>query len=184
MPEKSLAALANEKVPFPLAAQWAGIDVYDDVSAERGVKVYCPFGEVEHPDGGLEPAMRIYRDHGWCFAEGRYFTVVSLLAEVWQTSRAETAAEALRRIGYVPASYAHLFETAQRDPEPDTDALAGALVIWCEQRCQADWTTVQYLPDVARMLARCLGLLPLVKDEADCRTWLAVSKEAMQRVLT
>lgn len=182
MRRKSVITLANEKVPFPQAAQWAGIDVWDDVSPERGAKVYCPFGEVEHPDGGLEPAMRVYQDHGWCFAEDRYFTVTSLLAEVWQVSRAEAAAGALQRIGYIPPSYDELYDAAVRDPEPDEGALATALITWCAGQ-RDDWSTVQYVPAVARMLSRCLGLLPLVHDEADCQVWLDASKQAMQRVL-
>lgn len=179
----SLITLANAKVPFPLAARWAGIEVWDD-PGPRGVKVYCPFGEVEHPDGGLEPAMRVYEDHGWCFAESRYFTVCSLLAEVWETERAEAAAEALRRVNYVPASYAHLFTEASKEPDPDTDALAAALVTWCESVAGADWPAASTAPVVARQLARCLGLLPLVRNRQDCDTWLTASKQAMQRVLT
>ena len=179
---KSLTRLANEHVPFPLAARWAGIEVYDE-PGERGIKTYCPFGEVEHPDGGLEPSLRVYIDHGWCFAESRYFTVVSLLSEIWETSRNEAAEEALRRVNYKPASYAHLFEQADKDPEPDQDALANALVIWCMSR-RPDWKEAQYSPAIASMLARCFGLLPLVRDGNDCDVWLSTAKQAMQRVLT
>jgi hypothetical protein len=183
--EKSLVRLADEKVPFTLAAQWAGVDIWDEVG-ERGVKVYCPFGEVEHPDGGLEPAMRVYSDHGWCFAESKYFSVTSLLAAVWEVTRAEAAAEALSRAHYTPASYAHLFTEAQASPEPDADALAATLVVWCESQCErqgGSWAAVSTSPAVARQLARCLGLLSLVRTEEDCETWLNASKQAMQRVL-
>jgi len=179
---KSLVQLANEHVPFPLAAQWAGVEVYDS-PGERGVKTYCPFGEVEHPDGGLEPSLRVYQDHGWCFAETRYFTTCSLLADIWETSRTEAAEEALRRVNYRPASYAHLFEQADADPDPDMDALAQALVYWCEAH-RPDWKQAQYSPVIASMLARCLGLLPLVKDAKDCDIWLSASKQAMQQVLS
>ena len=36
---------------------------------EHGLKIYCPFEEFAHADGGAEPALRVYPDHGWCFAE-------------------------------------------------------------------------------------------------------------------
>lgn len=180
--KKSLVSLANVHVSFPMAARWAGIEVYDDAS-ERGIKVYCPFGSVEHPDGGMDPAMRIYPDHGWCFAESRYFSPVSLLAEVWQESRNDAAAEALRRIGWKPASYAHLFREAAKPQPPDQDSLAAALLIWCES-FRPDWKAAQYSPEVATMLARCLGLLSLVRDGEECKVWLAASKKAMQRVLS
>lgn len=179
-PER-LVPLANSRVPFPLAAQWAGIEVHGE-PGERGAKTYCPFGDVEHPDGGREPSLRVYSDHGWCFAESRYFTVVSLLAEVWQLDREDAAAEALRRYGWKPASYAHLFAEAAREPEPDRESLAGALVIFCERSCPS-WPQVRHQPLVSRQLARCLGLLPLVKSAGDCDVWLGAAKEAMSRVL-
>jgi hypothetical protein len=174
---KGIIALANEKVPFAQAAAWAGIAVIGET--ERGLKVYCPFGSVEHPDGGLEPAMRVYPDHAWCFAESRYFSVVSLLAEVWQVTREEAAAEAMSRSGYKPADYAERFTAAgNREQEPDRDALAAALVTWCEAHVPS-WKTAQYEMPVARALSRCLGLLPLVRDSADCETWLTAAKQAM-----
>lgn len=182
MRSKSLVVLANEKVPFPLAARWAGVEVHGE-PGERGVKTWCPFGLVEHPDGGDEPAMRVYGDHGWCFAESRYFTVTGLLAEVWQLERADAAAEALRRVGWVPATYAHLFAQASREPPPDREALAGALVAWCESQSSL-WPQEQYLPAVSRQLSRCLDLLPLVGTSQDCDVWLSAAKKAMRVVLT
>lgn len=186
MSPKSIVALANEKVPFATAVSWAGIQVFG--STERGQKVYCPFGAVEHPDGGMEPAMRVYPDHAWCFAESKYFSVVSLLAEVWQVTREEAATEALTRSGYKPADYAERFATAGScEQEPDQDALAAALLIWCEAWCErygARWRAVQYEEAVAAIRARCLGLLPLVYDLGDCDIWLAASKEAMARVMS
>lgn len=181
--QRSLITLANEKVPFPVAAGWAGVEVYAD-PGERGIKTYCPFGAVEHPDGGDEPSLRVYADHGWCFAEDRYLTVVSLLAEVWQVTREDAAAEALQRHGYVPANYAQLFDAADRDPPPDKEALAGALTAWCERTCP-DWhRQATDDPVVAHQLATCLGLLPLVHTAEDCETWLGACKQAMAKVLT
>lgn len=178
---RSVTATANEVIPFPLAARWAGIVVHS--VSERGTKVYCPFGEVEHPDGGTEPAMRIYPDHGWCFAEQRYFSVVSLLAEVWQLSYQDAAAEALRRYGWKPATYAHLWEQASGEEEPDHDALAQALLVWCEA-VAPDWSQRQYDDRTARVLGRCLGLLPLVRTGDECRTWLEGCKRALAPYLT
>ncbi len=167
-------------MPFPTAARWAGIRFYGDT--DRGVKVYCPFGEVEHPDHGREPALRIYPDHGWCFAEQRYFSSVSLLAEVWEVSWQDAAVKALDEIGYVPADYAHLWENAQRVVEPDREALATALIMFCGSHCQG-WTEAQYDEQVSEALAKCLGLLRLVQTEEDCRRWLEASKVYMGRCL-
>jgi hypothetical protein len=178
---KGLVRLADVKVPFPLAAQWAGVEVWSD-PGERGVKTWCPFGAAEHPDGGTEQAMRVYSDHAWCFAESRYFSVTGLLAEVWQLDREDAAAEALRKVGHVPADYAHLFTEASRGLPPDREELAAALVTWCEAQC-GTWREAQYQLGVSSQLSRCLGLLPLVCSEEDCGTWLGAAKEAMRRVL-
>jgi hypothetical protein len=182
MARPSLVAVANRHVPFPTACRWAGIEFYGEAQ-ERGTKVYCPFGEFEHPDGGREPALRIYPDHGWCFAENRYFSPVSLLADVWRVSRDDAAAQALDKAGYVPADYAHLWEHAQRVPPPDRDALAQALTAFCEG-VFPDWRRAQYDdPRVRTQLARCLGLLPLVETEEHCKVWLDACKRAMLQVM-
>ena len=173
MRKKSLADIANERVPFLAAAAWAGIGTG---ARDRGMKVSCP-------SCGESGAMRVYEGHGWCFAERRYFTPVSLLAEFWDMEPDDAAREALDRIGYVPVSYARLWENAQRDPEPAVDQLAEALRVWCSSACP-DWQARQYDEAVARLLGRCLWWLREVHTEEDCRLWLAKCKEAMGRVLS
>jgi hypothetical protein len=158
-------------VPFPAAAEWAGIP------AGGRNKVHCPFG-FEHDDGGAEQALRVYPDHGYCFAEQRYFTVTSFLSAVWEVTREDAAIEALRRWGWRPADYAHLWADAVREREPDRDALRAALDTWCSARAR-EWKTRQYDPAVADRLARCYGLLPLVRTADDCGKWLAACKSAM-----
>jgi hypothetical protein len=173
---ESLPSVANRVIPFPLAAKWAGVD------AGGRAKAHCPFG-FEHDDGGREQAFRVYPDHGWCFAEQRFFTVTSLLAAVWEVSRDDAAAEALRRYGWKPASLAHLWEGVTREPEPDRGALRAALSTWCSSRCP-DWAERQYDPAAAGRLGQCFGLLPLVTSEQDCEKWLAAAKKAMAPYLT
>jgi hypothetical protein len=168
-------------VPFATACRWAGIEFYGEAH-ERGVKVYCPFGDFEHPDGGREPALRIYHDHGWCFAESRYFSPVSLLAEVWGVSWEDAAARALDKTGYVPEDYRSQWEQVTADPAPDLAALELALDAFCAGRFR-DWQTVQYHPVVSRQRAECLGILPLVRTARDCPVWLEACKKAMLQVL-
>jgi hypothetical protein len=174
--KQSLASLADEVVPFPLAASWAGVD-----SAGRS-KCYCPFPQ-EHDDGGDEPALRVYRDHGYCFAEQRYFTVTTLLAAFWEADPEDAAAEALRRAGHKPAGYAHLWEQVSREPVPDRDALARALSVWCGSQCPG-WQQRQLDDDASGRYARCLGLLHLVRTPEECRIWLAACKKAMAPYLS
>lgn len=174
MTAQSLVPIANEVVPFPLAASWAEVG--------RGNKAYCPFG-FEHDDGGAEPALRVYRDHGWCFAENRYLTVSSLLAAAWNMEREDAAAQALERYGWVPPDPESMWADAGRAPQPDRESLADALVTWCRARCP-DWDRRQYDERTAARLARCLGLLSLVYSPAECRLWLETCQRAMRPYLS
>lgn len=173
---ESLPALANRVIPFPVAARWAGVD------AGGRAKTHCPFG-FEHDDGGREQALRVYPDHGYCFAEQRYFSVTSLLAAVWEVSYEDAATEALRRYGWKPASLAHLWEGVSADPAPDLDAMRAALGTWCASQCP-QWDQRQYESGTSGRLAQCLGLLSLVRSEQDCEKWLAAAKKAMLPYLT
>jgi hypothetical protein len=173
MPRKrSVVAVANEMISFAQAARWAGVS---SVSRERGMKAVCPScGEAD--------ALYVYPDHGWCFGEQAYFSAVGLLARAWRMDREDAAVAALDRIGYVPASHAHLWERAEREPDPDRGLLDAALGTWCEAQC-GDWAVRQYDPVVARQRARCLGLLHKVRTADDCDLWLESCKTVMGRVL-
>jgi hypothetical protein len=174
--KQSLTEAAGEVIPMPLAASWAGI------GTGGRAKAYCPFG-FDHPDGGTEPALRVYRDHAWCFSCQLYFTVSSLLAAVWELPEEDAAAEALRRHGWKPADYAHLWEEASRPPAPDREALAKALETWCRAACP-DWEERQYDDVVAEKTARLRGLLHLVTTEFECRTWLQACKTILRPYLS
>lgn len=176
----SLVAIANQHVPFPQAVRWAGIRMGE--ARDRGTKVRCPFGELYHPDEGREPAMRVYYDHGWCFAEQRYLTSVTLLAVTWGLSKEDAAAKALERSGYVPEDYSSVWEEALREPEPDREALAAALVTWCSGH-DPQWPDRQYDAVVSAMLGGCQGLLSAVRTEEECQAWLAGSKQVMEITL-
>jgi hypothetical protein len=172
--KKTLYALANERISFDKAMEWAG--QAGTVTRERGVKAACP-------SCGEDRAMRVYPNHGWCFAEQKYFSPVGLLAEVWDLDREDAARKALDRIGYAPPGYAELWESAQREPVPALDDLATALRLYCERVCP-DWAVRQYEDGVSDLLARCLGTLRAVRTEDDCRKWLAVTKTAMSCLLS
>jgi hypothetical protein len=172
--KRSLYALANERISFDKAMAWAGAG--SSGTRERGVKVACP-------SCGEQGALRVYPDHGWCFSEQQYFSPVGLLAEIWDLDYEEAAVKALDKIGYVPVGYAHLWENVQRTPDPARDDLAKALHLYCARICP-DWVTRQYEETVARVLSRCLGLLPAVRTAKDCRKWLAACKAVMGRALS
>ena len=178
----SPVALANRRIPFATAARWAGIDVPAGVP-EHGLKVYCPFGEYSHDDGGASPALRVYPDHAYCFAEQEWFTPVKLCALTWGCTPEEAARQMLAQAGVADPDYReHWKRLVDRSQPPDVDGLAAALRIWCRGN-DPRWPVRQYDEPVAGKLAQCLGLLSWVRTEADCRIWLAGSKKAMSQVL-
>jgi hypothetical protein len=120
---------------------------------------------------------------GNCFAEQKYFSPVILLVLAWGVSKEDAAVEALRRAGWKPVDYAHLWENASREEEPDRKALAEALRESCRSRCP-DWGERQYREREAAVLSSCLALLPLVKTGADCVKWLEGCQRVMAPYLT
>lgn len=182
MAQDSPAALANSKIPFPVACRWAGIDVPSD-PAEGGIKIYCPFGEWAHDDGGSSPAFRVYADHGWCFACGQYFSPVRICADVWDMAPDEAARQMLERAGIADPDYKQQWQRlVDWCQPPDLDGMAAALRAWCA-RADPDWKARQYDSAVSAKLAACLVLLGRVRTEQDCRAWLAGCKKAMGQVL-
>lgn len=179
---ESPVTLANRRIPFATACRWAGVEVPSDVP-EHGLKVYCPFGEFAHDDGGSEPALRIYPDHGWCFAEGEYFSPVRMCALTWDCTAEEAARQMLELAGIADPDYREQWKRlVDWSQPPDLDGLASALRVFCA-RTEPQWRVRQYDKPVAEKLAACLGLLSRVRTDADCRTWLAGCKKAMAKVL-
>jgi hypothetical protein len=178
----SLVALANSHVRIEQACRWTGMDV-PDVDVGGSIKVWCPFGELYHPDGGAEAAMRVYpaSNHAWCFACSEYFTPVRLCAVTWHQTYQEVALELLDRVGYKPASYAEHWQAAAAPaPELGRGEAAQALRVWAAGL--PEWDRLQYDPAVAEYLGRCLDLLEVVQSAGELSTWLEGSKRVMERV--
>lgn len=172
---RELVRLANRSVPMATAARLAGLSM-PDVYRDSGSKVFCPWGEFSHPDGGAEPAFRVYYKDAWCFACQRFFTPVSLTAEVWDVTREQAAVRLLDAIGHKPADYAHHWQQAAALPELDKQAVAQALRNYCSAVAPPG---VMLAPRVAEYLARCLGFLTQVNNEDQARQWLADAKKVM-----
>jgi hypothetical protein len=170
MAQRSLVLVADEEIPFPAAAGWAGL-----TTAERGWRHDCP-------RCGSSGAFRAYRDHAWCHSCRTYFTVTRLLAAAWPPAAdmepEDVARLALEKHGYVPLDYAHLWEHAQREPGLALDQLGEALRTWCAASIP-DWGNRALDAEAAHLLARCLGLLPRCRTSADCEQWLARCKQVM-----
>jgi hypothetical protein len=176
--EDKAVSLANQIVSFPHAAYLAGLQ---DVPEPRvsGSRAFCPFGEFSHPDGGREKALRVYHDHGFCFAEWLYLSPVRIYALMHDLGEEAAAGQLLAAAGYSPGSWEERWdELVAVTITPDWAALAQALRVWLETQFSS-WGNLQYDPFVSSVLARCLGLLAKVQTEADCETWLSQSKRVM-----
>lgn len=178
----SLVVTANEHVPFVVAARLAGVDDVPEARA-TGSRAWCPFGEFSHPDGGREKALRVYYDHGFCFAEWLWLSPVRIFAMMRGLAEEEAAEQLLAQTGYQRGSYAEEWDALVSAPQvPDRSALAQALRIWLEGNFP-EWGDRQYESDAAGALSGCLGLLGSVETDADCEFWLDSAKTVMTRYL-
>ncbi len=183
---RSPITLANEQVSIMLACSLIGMAVPEDVSYGRSVKVRCPFGEIYHRDGGLDPSFRIYPEsnHAYCFACAMGYSPVWLVAQAWGITARQAAAELLERAGIKPVSLADAWAAvAAPDNLPDVTLLAEALKTYCARIAPTGWAEAQFRPDVAATLSACLDLLDRVATAEDADQWLAGCKEAMSRAL-
>ena len=181
MSEESIVSLANRMVPMTTACREVGLRVHERVR-ETGTRLHCPFEEFAHPDGGRDPAFRVWADHGFCFACWEYYSPVKLYAQVKDVTQEQAAVRLLDLIGYKPASYAHHWRSVAGPPPLDLSAVAQALRNFCDGYCDR-WQEWQLEPYVAEYLSRCLGLLGAVTAETDARAWLAQAKQVMTTVL-
>lgn len=184
-PVAAVVGIANEQVPIAVAANLVGLELPTDETYSKSWKVFCPFGELYHTDGGAEKAMRVYPDSNTahCFAGCGFFTPVRLVSHAWGRPQAEVARDLLERAGVKTATLRERFAAA-RDwhPPPDTTLLAEALKTFC-RRLAPDWNTRQFDQDVAWRLTACLNLLTLVSTDADAALWLERCKQVMAKAL-
>jgi hypothetical protein len=164
---------------MPVACRAAGIYV-PDIHRDTGSKMHCPWGQVSHSDGGRDPAFRVWPDHGWCFSCREHFSPVKLASRVWEVSYEQAAIKLLDHVGFKPADYAHHWQRVAAPPELDRSAVAQALRNYCAALAPQHRLTE---PAPAEYLARCLGFLTQVNDEAGAVQWLALSKQVMSCVL-
>jgi hypothetical protein len=181
----SLEELANREISILYVAGCVGVDVPELDGLRSNVKVYCPFGELYHSDGGDESALRLYPDTntGWCFAEQMFFTPTSLYARAMNLPRQEAARELLDRVNYRPPSFVHLWaEVNEAKVEIDRAALGAALQEFCA-RVSPAWETKQFEEDTSVVLGKCLDLLLKVETTSDVEAWLGTCKKVMEMQL-
>ena len=180
--QKSLVALADREVGILQVLSFLGGDLHGMDGLRSNLKVYCPFGDLYHSDGGVSPALRVYSESntGFCFAETQLFTPTSLFARGTGLTSQEAARELLDRVNYRPVAFIHLWEQAQVPKiEIDRTALGGALKEYCSRICRT-WEIEQFEEEVAVTLGRCLRALSKVETATDVETWLETCKQVME----
>jgi hypothetical protein len=146
----SVVSVAREQVSILTVCRLVGMSVPDSFQG-GSVKVSCPFGWVNHPDGGHESAFRIYpsSNSAWCFVCQEYYDSPKLYAAVRDITREEAAVVLLDEVGYKPLDLAHLWEQVSRPPVVlDTSSLAEALKVYCS-RLSSRWEQRQFESGVA-----------------------------------
>ena len=174
--------LANQEYSIVEACSYAGVQAAESYSG----KLWCPFGEIFHADGGTARAFRVYSNtnSAYCFACGALYTPVRMVALTDDISDEEAAEAILERLGLTSKTWEERWaELATVTEElPDLDALAAALNTEC-RRLRPDWDVALMDGTVALTYAKCLGLLGKVRTEQDAVTWLRGAKLLIERVL-
>jgi len=178
-----LLKTANERVSITAACNMIGMNVSDYAAAS--MKVYCPFGEIFHQDGGMSKSMRIYTESNsaFCFAGCGYFDPVKLISTKRDIPE-EAAAEALlEETGYVAPNYQDQWDALMSEkPVVNTADLAEALKVACS-RMVPNWEERQFDELVSHKLAQCLDLLRKVHTDDDATNWLDVTKKVMKATM-
>lgn len=175
--------LANERTTITEACGIVGMSL-----PEWGItsaKMWCPFGDIYHHDGGMSKAFRVYPhdNTAYCFACSLFFTPVKLVAMSKGLSEADAAELLLELSNYVPPDIDSRWRAATESVEPlKTEYLAEALKVFCT-RIDVDWEDKQFEDTIATRFRMCLGLLPRVHTEEEAAEWLSGTKKAMQHVL-
>ncbi len=185
---RSPIGLANEQIAITFACQLIGMDIPDDIGYGRSMKVRCPFGDLYHRDGGVDPSFRIYPDgnSAHCFNCSQSYSPVWLVATAWGITARQAAVELLERAGVTPpVDLADAWQrAADRRTTPNITLLAEALKTFCARvatEAGVDWEDAQFTPSVAGVLSRCLGLLDHVTDDTGATQWLVACKTIMRR---
>lgn len=151
---------------------------------DGGGKTRCPFGELYHPDGGQDPAFRVYSEHAFCFACWKYWTPSRLAADAWDLPEEIAASRLLDETGTRPAGWEEEWDRVAAEPRPDASQLADALRVFCSGEAGLDWEQARMDPEVSLYLSQCLGYLGGVQTSQDAGQWLDLAKQVMNTVIS
>lgn len=175
-------ALANTEVSIVDACKLIGMPSMD---YQYSIKMYCPFGQVTHGDGGATKSFRVYMESNtaYCFACAERYTPTKLVALEKDISLEEAAQFLLELYKVKPSvddRWAEL--TAEKPFALDSADLTESLKVYC-RRIDPDWETHQFVPEVAETFQKCLSLIPLIRTEKERDQWREAAKSLMTQRL-
>lgn len=175
---------ANEVVSIHTVCEALGVD-FSSYYGSRS-KLYCPFGGVNHIDGGDSKAFKVYEDtnSAYCFACAQYYDPVSLYALAEDVTK-ESAAEALLEMsGWKEETFEEKWDRLSGGDNQgyDNSNLPEALNVYCA-RLDPDWVVNQLEEPFSSAIARCNAVAARVKDAAQADKWLTTSKKLMKGLI-
>lgn len=183
---KSIIDFANDMVPVTKALALVDSS-FSHVDISFKGKLYCPFGHINHSDGGREKSLRLYSvtNSAFCFASCGFLNPVRLFSIAYDLKYKNAAYRVLEATGYKPLSLQERWDSVSTtEIQINKDDLQQALIVFCIKFVGVNiWKTVQYENDILTYLDKCFYLLSLVSSEEDAYSWLASSKEIMSSVL-
>jgi hypothetical protein len=173
--------LANGRLSIDDAVGLAGGETWGANS-----KQWCPFGHINHIDGGVGKAFRVYPDSNtaYCFAGCGWFDPTHMVAVAKDMTDRDAALWILEYTGYREPTVESRWEAATAvHTVVDTAALAEALKVFCT-RLDPMWDVHRFDEPFASTFRKCLALLDRVTTEDEAAKWLAVTKDGMRSLLS
>lgn len=182
--EMSDVTRANELVRISFVCDRLGMRLPNLFDMGTGsIKTYCPFGDVNHADGGASRAFRIYpaSNSAYCFEESEYYSPVKLWAIHRGVDFRSAARDLLILVGDrdtrdLDKRWSDL--QSYRSPSGSPGELREALQVFCGVAIPS-WSSLQFYDPWSSRLSGCLELLPFVHTEEDARLWLYRCKAFM-----
>lgn len=180
---KDLIRVANEKISIYSVCTLVGVDMYQGYGSNS--KLYCPFGNMYHIDGGNTRAFRVYFDtnSAYCFACSQYFNSVDLFAQYNDMSREQSAEVLLDMAGWKEPTYEEKWEKINEKEAFNTASVIEALNIYCGG-IRDDWNFAQLQEPYSSAYLKCLNVTERIDTLEKAQKWLEVSKNLMRKVLT
>jgi len=182
---RSPGQIANEEISIAAVCRLLGMSM-PDLDYMDSPKMYCPFGEFTHSDGGASKAFRAYSasNTAHCFACSKTWNPVTLYMDHADVGYQDAALALLEHFGITTENVEDRWKALTASPTfvLNTAELAEALKMYCA-RIEPRWEERQFEPEVSAKFSACLNLLQSIATVADVEKWRTATKQVMERVL-